>query len=278
MPRPGWLNDDLRAAMRGPVTRRRFLSLVGVAGLGAYASAYASAHARGNCHACTVPDNFYVNTVESPEPTFDPDTYRLVVDGLVRRPLTFNYRQLLSLPSSRQTCDFRCVEGWHVDDVPWEGTQLRTLLRMARPLADAHFVTFHCLDDVYTESLSLEQAQVPHALLAYCMYGHPLPPEHGSPLRLVFPMMVGYKSPKWVTRVEFRAERDLGTWSWFGVDPWVEDPQPCSTNGVGGCGSCRAEALLDQRKRQRTAATPTPTKSSLSGETTQAGLDCGTQP
>ena len=265
---PGWLNNDLRAAMRCPVTRRHFLGLLGIAGLGACV----------NAHAGTVPDNFYERTVESPLPAFDRDTYHLVVDGLVRRPLTFNYRQMLWLPSSRQTCDFRCVEGWGVDDVPWEGVQLRTLMRLARPLADARFVTFHCLGDVYKESLTLEQAEMPHALLAYCMYGHPLPAEHGSPLRLVFPRMVGYKGAKWVMRVEFRAERVPGYWGGFGVDPWVEDPQPCSINRSRGCRSCRAEALFGQRRGWLTAATPTPTKTSLPAETAQGGLDCGTQP
>jgi DMSO/TMAO reductase YedYZ molybdopterin-dependent catalytic subunit len=203
-----------------------------------------------------------------------------VVDGLVRRPLSFTYRQLLGLPSARQTCDFQCIEGWSVDDVPWEGIQLRTLLRMARPLADARFVTFHCLGDMYEESLTLEQAELPHALLAYCMYGHPLPPERGSPLRLVFPRMLGYKGAKWVTRVEFRAGRDRGYWESFGapLDPWVEDPDPCSAGGFGGCRSCRLEAWLDEGKRRRAAAIPMPTKTSLAAETAQAGQDCGAQP
>ena len=267
---PGWLNNELWSAMRCPIARRRFLGLLGVAGLGAYVSA----------HAWSIPDNFHERTVESPRPTFDRDTYRLAVSGLVRRPLNFTYRQLLILPSSRQTCDFRCIEGWGVDDVPWEGIQLRTLMTMARPLADARFVTFHCLDNVYSESLSLEQAGMSHALLAYCMYGHPLPAEHGSPLRLVFPRMLGYKSAKWVTRVEFRAEQDYGYWEGLGapLDAWVQNQQPCSASGFGGCGSCRLEAWREQIRHWRTIATPTSPKTSLPAETIQGGSGCGTQP
>jgi DMSO/TMAO reductase YedYZ molybdopterin-dependent catalytic subunit len=277
--RPGSLKDDRWSALRCLVTRRRFLGLLGVAGLGAYAGARAGALAGALADALapasTVPDNFYVRTAESLQPIFDRDTYRLVVDGLVRRPLSFAYGQLLRLPSERQTCDFRCIEGWGVDDVPWEGIQLRTLLRMTRPLADARFVTFHCLGETYEESLSLEQAELSHALLAYCMYGHPLPPEHGSPLRLVFPRMLGYKSAKWVTRLEFRAERDRGYWERLGapVDPWVEDPDPCSAGGFGGCRSCRLEAWLDEWKRRRAAAIPTPGRAPLTAGTAQAGLD-----
>jgi DMSO/TMAO reductase YedYZ molybdopterin-dependent catalytic subunit len=206
-----------------------------------------------------MPDNFYVRTEESPLPAFDPRTYRLVVDGLVSRPLAFTYRHLLWLPSSRQRCNFLCIEGWGVDDVPWEGVKLGTLMRLARPLEEARFVTFHCLGGVYQESLSLEQAELPNALLAYRMYGCPLPPERGSPLRLVFPRMLGYKGAKWVTRVEFRSERDLGYWERFGanVNPWVEDEQPCSNGGPGSAPWCGPRALQDRTGR-RVTATPTP--------------------
>jgi len=266
---PERLGGDLSAAMRCPVTRRRFLGLAGLAGLGVCV----------NLHGGTPPDDFYVETVEASQPTFDRGTYRLVVDGLVRRQRSFTYPQLLWLPSARQTCDFRCVEGWGVDDVPWEGIQLSTLMKLTQPLASARFITFHCLGGTYRESLSLEQAQLPYALLAYCMYGHPLPAEHGSPLRLVFPRMLGYKSAKWVTRVEFRAERDLGYWAGFGVDPWVSDPQPCSSiSRFGGCRSCRLEALVGQRKLWGATQIPTPTNMPLPAETTQAGQGCGTQP
>jgi DMSO/TMAO reductase YedYZ molybdopterin-dependent catalytic subunit len=219
MPHTGPAGDAFRAVMLRPLTRRAFLFLLGAAGL----------------EACTgdrkwsVLDTFPERTVESPRPSFHPDTYRLAVDGLVRTPLSLTYEDLLAQPMASQTCDFRCVEGWGLTDVPWEGVQLRTLMTMATPSAEARFVTFHCLGDVYQDSLSVEQAQLPGALLAYRVYNQPLPAERGRPLRLVFPKMLGYKGAKWVTRVEFTAEADLGFWERFGyeVDPWVEDEQPC---------------------------------------------------
>jgi len=262
VPGPERLNDDLSAITRRPLTRRRFLGVLGVAGLGAYVST----------QAWSLPDGFRERTVESPRPVFDPDTYRLVVDGLVRRPLTFTYRQLLRLPSAQQTCDFLCVERWGVEDVPWEGIQVGTLMRAVLPLAEARFVTFHCLGDVYQESLSLEQAQLPSALLAYRMYGSPLPPERGSPLRLVFPRMLGYKGAKWVTRVEFRAERDIGYWGRFGLDPWVEDEQPCSSSSTCRRSLSRPRPQPRQERREPSSATPTPMETPLPTEPAPRGL------
>jgi DMSO/TMAO reductase YedYZ molybdopterin-dependent catalytic subunit len=243
-------DDDLPAVTQRLLTRRRFLALLGVAGLGAYSGA----------RAWGLPDDFYIRTEEPSTPVFDPATYRLQVDGLVQRPLSFTYHELMSLPPARQTCDFLCIEGWGVTDVPWHGVRLRTLMLLARPLADAHFVTFHCLGDVYRESLSLEQAEMPSALLAYRMYGRPLLPERGSPLRLVFPRMLGYKGAKWVTRVEFRAARDRGYWESYGapLDPWVGDEQPCSTSWPGWGLSCGPRPWSDLWRHRQVTPTPIP--------------------
>ncbi len=213
------------------VTRRRFLGMAALAGISGYFATMG----------LSVPEEFQVETVESPQPTFDPSSYRLLVDGLVENPLSFTYQELLSLSPTRQRCDFLCIDGWGVNDVPWEGVQLSTVMTMAQPLVQAQFVTFHSLGGTYLESLSLAQAELPSALLAYCMYGKRLPPEHGSPLRLVYPRMRGYKGAKWVTRVEFTAERDVGYWSsrhGLPVDPWVQDEQPCSGSFEGP--SCAA--------------------------------------
>ena len=51
----------------------------------------------------------------------------------------------------------------------------------------------------------------------------PLTPDHGYPLRLVVPSMYGYKSVKWVDRIELIAGRHIGYWEKRGwrPDPWI---------------------------------------------------------
>ncbi len=163
------------------------------------------------------------NTVERPVPLFDFRAYRLTIDGLVEHPITLTYDELRALPAVRQVSDFHCVEGWGVDDVQWDGVRLQTIIDMVRPDHRAGFITFHSLGGIYRDSLSLEQARLPDAMIAYDMDGTALEPDHGLPLRVVMPRMFGYKGAKWLTRIEFRDQQDIGYWEQRGwkVDAWI---------------------------------------------------------
>jgi DMSO/TMAO reductase YedYZ molybdopterin-dependent catalytic subunit len=144
---------------------------------------------------------FRINTIV-PGQDFDPDTWRLTVDGLVRKPLTLTFAEFTDLPRKEYTRDFRCVEGWGVPDVKWKGVTLRELMERADidPLA-THLV-FESSDGVYTESVTLEEAMRPDTLLAHEMNGALVEPEMGQPLRLVLPGSYAYKNIKWVVRME----------------------------------------------------------------------------
>jgi len=74
---------------------------------------------------------------------------------------------------------------------------------------------------VYT--LTLRQAELHDAMLAYEMDGKPLPREHGAPVRVVIPEMYGYKNVKWVERIVLTDHVSPGFWEQRGydVDAWV---------------------------------------------------------
>lgn len=197
------------------VSRGRFLGLIAGGALLGYGGARVWGRAV---------KNWRYNTVEKPVPAFDAAEYRLVIDGMVERPLTLTYEELRALPAVRQVSDFHCVEGWGVDDVQWDGVRLQTLIDLARPAATAKYVTFHSLGATYRDSLSMQQARLPDVLVAYDMDGERLRVDHGLPLRLVMPRMFGYKGPKWLTRIEFRDEQDTGYWEARGwrIDAWIK--------------------------------------------------------
>lgn len=160
-------------------------------------------------------NRFRIRSIEQ-TPSFDPETWKLTLDGLVGSTLQIGYKELLDLKSDEQVTDFHCVEGWSVDKVKWKGVRLGVLFNMADIKSDAEFVTFHSASGLYNDSLSIKEALEMDVLLAYMMYDEPLPLENGGPLRLVMPRMFGYKNVKWVNRITFTKSQEIGYWERFG--------------------------------------------------------------
>jgi DMSO/TMAO reductase YedYZ molybdopterin-dependent catalytic subunit len=164
-----------------------------------------------------------IYSVNPPYPSLNRATWRLRIDGLVERPVTLTYAQLLALPQASQKTDFHCVTGWSVDGVRWTGVRFRDLFALARPLPSARAIDFVSMEEPYVDSLTIGQALTPDAMLAHSMDGGPLARKHGAPARLVMPQMYGYKGVKWVQRLTFTSGVNDGYWEQRGYDrdAWV---------------------------------------------------------
>lgn len=136
--------------------------------------------------------------------------WRLVVDGLVERPMTLSLADLQQLPSRTQITRHDCVEGWSAIG-KWKGARLGPLLDRAGLKPQARFIVFHCADTYdpsagelgrYYESIDLIDAYHPQTILAYEMNGAPLPVPHGAPLRLRVERQLGYKHAKYLMRMQ----------------------------------------------------------------------------
>jgi DMSO/TMAO reductase YedYZ molybdopterin-dependent catalytic subunit len=133
--------------------------------------------------------------------------WKLMVHGLVDRPLALTLAQLKSLPARTQVTLHNCDEGWSAIG-QWTGVQLARVLALSGLRPNARYVVFHCLDKInldgnyYYESLDLADALHPQTILAYGMNGKPLPIGHGAPLRLRVELQIGYKNAKYVDRIE----------------------------------------------------------------------------
>jgi DMSO/TMAO reductase YedYZ molybdopterin-dependent catalytic subunit len=173
--------------------------------------------------ASLIPSGWRIYTVASTMPTFDPQTWRLHIDGMVDKPQTLTYADLRSLPRAEQVSTFHCVTGWSVDNVHWAGVRFRDLLAAAQPRVDGTVLQFVSAEVPYVDTLTLKQAELHDAMLAYEMNGKPLPREHGAPVRVVIPEMYGYKNTKWVQRITVTNQVEPGYWEQRGydVDAWV---------------------------------------------------------
>jgi DMSO/TMAO reductase YedYZ molybdopterin-dependent catalytic subunit len=165
-----------------------------------------------------------IYTIGSSVPRLDPAAYRLTVGGAVEQPVTYTLDDLRALPRAEQVSDFHCVTGWVVENVRWGGVRLHDVLAEAGLRPDAKALRFVSAEVPYDDTLTLPQALLPDVMLALDMDDEPLSHGHGFPARIVMPRMYGYKSVKWVTRIEARtAYTDLGFWEQRGYDKdaWI---------------------------------------------------------
>jgi DMSO/TMAO reductase YedYZ molybdopterin-dependent catalytic subunit len=141
--------------------------------------------------------------------------WRLVIDGLVERPLEFGLDELRRQPARTQITRHDCVEGWSSIG-KWTGARLGPLLDRAGLKQEARYIVFHCADTLdpnatdganrYYESIDLIDAYHPQTILAYAMNGRPLPVKYGAPARLRVERQLGYKHAKYVMRIEAVAD------------------------------------------------------------------------
>jgi len=161
-----------------------------------------------------------------PVPSFDPRTWDLAVEGMVENPVRMTLRELMTLPKTVSVSDFHCVTGWSRLGNKWEGVTFKTIVDLVKPFSKAKFVTI-AAEGNYATSLQLEDVLNEDVLLAYGFDDQPLQPEHGGPLRLVVPKKYAYKSAKWVRKLRFTEEQELGFWEQRGysntADPWKEE-------------------------------------------------------
>ncbi len=219
-----------------PIGRRAVLSLLGLGALGTVFGSHVQAgissllnsvDAGGIASLLPGGGQFTIYTITDGYPAAPAD-YRLRVDGLVRRPLSMTVADLQSLPATRLTRDFQCVTGWEVTNVHWVGVRLLDLAERAGMNPAASAFRFTSFDGLYTESLTVDQARETGAIVAYSMLGAPVTREHGGPVRLYVPDMFGYKSIKWLSRIELVTHAEPGYWEQNGypVNAWISGHAP----------------------------------------------------
>lgn len=147
-------------------------------------------------------------------PRVDLKTWRLKVTGMVERPLTITFDELMAMPARDEVITLSCVSnevgGDLVGNARWLGVSLPDLLTQAGVKPSATQIVGRSVDN-FTVGFPTEVAfDGRPALVAYGMNGQALPGPHGFPARLVVPGLYGYVSAtKWLTEIE------LTTWEAF---------------------------------------------------------------
>ncbi|HEY6809262.1 MAG TPA: sulfite oxidase-like oxidoreductase [Gemmatimonadales bacterium] len=159
-------------------------------------------------------------------PRVDTTAWTFEVSGLVDRPFTLSYDELLGLPRRTVRCDMHCVTTWSRLDNTFEGVSVQDLLARAGVRAAAQFCLVYA-EQGFTTNLPLADLDRPENLIALKWSGEWLTPEHGWPARLLVPHLYLWKSAKWVRGLELLADDIPGFWEQNGYhmrgDPWTEE-------------------------------------------------------
>jgi hypothetical protein len=149
------------------------------------------------------------------ETDIPPESYALLVDGLVSNPQVFDMNAIKSFTQIEQYATLSCISnpigGDLIDTTFFQGIRLKDILSEVGIMPEASKIKFTCVDG-YTESLPIDIATDPATLLCYSMGNNPLTESHGSPIRLYTPGRFGMKSPKWIIKIEAIEENFLGYW------------------------------------------------------------------
>lgn len=128
--------------------------------------------------------------------------WRLAIDGLVAHRLSLSLTDLKQMPARTQITAHSCERGWTAI-AQWTGVQLARVLSLAAPLPEARYAVVYCVDGWYDSyRLDTFEALHPQTILAYGMNGADLPVRHGAPVRLRVERQLGWKSVKFVSRVQ----------------------------------------------------------------------------
>ena len=144
-------------------------------------------------------------------PAIELQSYSLFVGGLVKGERHFSWQEILAMPKSTVNGRLTSVSGWSVR-ADWEGIQWNDFLKQILVDSKADHVRFTSVGGGYSTAVSFKDLENPRVLLAYNVDGNPIEAEYGGPLRMVIPNLWGYKSCKWLGRIEFINQEEGGYW------------------------------------------------------------------
>lgn len=174
-------------------------------------------------HGIITPNGLHYVNVHAGVPDIDPSAFRLLVHGLVERPLVLSLDDLSRFPAVSRIHFLECsgngasdwaegpgqtVQSTHglLSCSNWTGVALSTIFAVTGLRPDAKWILAEGADGgSMTRSVPIEKA-LDDAVIVYAQNGEPLRPENGFPIRLFLPGFEGNMNVKWLRRIKVGKE------------------------------------------------------------------------
>jgi nitrate reductase (NAD(P)H) len=174
-------------------------------------------------------------------PKLEWETHKFVIDGLVDNPREFTMDELANLPSvdilntmvcvanrRKEINTIRHTRGFNwgpgaLSTAVWTGVKLADLLKLVGAHNDANFVCLEGADNLahghWGTSIPFYKAVDPlnDILVAYKMNGERLHPDHGFPVRVVVPGIIGGRSVKWLSKITVSKEDSKNYYHYYDI-------------------------------------------------------------
>jgi len=166
------------------------------------------------------PNGLHFERHHSGIPDIDPETHRLLIHGLVKRPLVFTLEALARYPMESRIAFIECggnsgplyqkdpvaagVQALHglVSGAEWTGVRLADLLDEAGVDPKAQWILAEGADAAgMSRSVPMAKA-MDDAIIALYQNGEHIRPSNGYPLRLLLPGYEGNMNVKWLRRIK----------------------------------------------------------------------------
>jgi sulfane dehydrogenase subunit SoxC len=181
---------------------------------------YISASGRtplGDLDGIITPNGLFYERHHGGVPTIDPEQHRLMLHGLVDRPMIFTMEDIRRFPSQSRIHFLECSGnpvytkpyGKTASDLmgllscaEWTGVSLKLVLEEAGLRPEAKWLVAEGADAAaLTRSIPIEKC-LDDAMLVYSQNGERLRPQQGYPLRLLLPGFEGNMNVKWLRRLK----------------------------------------------------------------------------
>jgi sulfite oxidase len=185
------------------------------------------------------PNNLWFVRNHHPVPIVEPDKFTLKISSHDNnKELTLD--EIKKLPSHTVISTIVCagnrrkefskpVQGlmWNagaVSTAEWKGVKLKDLIQATSETKHVHLIGIDC---PYDASIPIQKALDSDTIVAYEMNGEEIPNDHGYPLRIIVPGVVGARNVKWLKEIKLSDEESYSSWqrgvAYKGFSPNVED-------------------------------------------------------
>ena len=176
-----------------------------------------------NLHGIITPNGLFFERHHAGVPDINPDQHRLVIHGMVDRPLMLTMEDIVRFPSESRIYFLECsgnsaaelkkATGKTAQEIhgllsccEWTGVRLSTIFQECGVQPGATWALAEGADGAaMTRSIPMNK-MMDDALLVYAQNGEMLRAEQGYPLRLLLPGFEGNMSIKWLRRLKLGSE------------------------------------------------------------------------